>query len=92
MDKQHIENIQNFIGRKIQKARNQVENNCPELALKTLGEVEFYTRAATQLGLLSNSFYRSTSKIEGIRVSIDRLRRMDKEVTSRLNKNERRIL
>ncbi len=92
MNKQHIKNIQNFISRKIQKARNQVDNNCPELAAKTLREVEKDIRIGMQVKLLPNIFYRATSRIEGIRVSIDRLRRMDKETTDRLNRNKRRVV
>jgi len=81
MDKQHIENIQNFISRKIQKARNQVDNNCPELALKTLGEVEFYTRASLQLGLLSSSYQDWETEIIGnIQDKIVRLIKIERRI------------
>lgn len=52
MDKRHTENIQDFISRKIQKARNQVDNGTPKLALETLAEVENDIKNGVRIGLL----------------------------------------
>jgi len=74
MDKRHTDNIWNFIERKVQKAENQVDNNCPELAAEILENIENDIRIGIQTGLLPDNYY--AEAIEFIYNKIDRLNKI----------------
>ena len=79
MNKQHTENIHNFIQSKIQKATNLIDNDGFELAFEILKEVETDIRIGMQIGLLSNDFHQIINRIKIVRNETSGLRRIDKE-------------
>ena len=92
MNKQHTENIQRYIRVKLQRAENYIDNNAPELGLDLLTDIEKDIRKGVQYGLLPNDYSGEAERLVRLRDRADSLIKMDKEITSRLNKNERRVV
>ena len=94
MDKRHSENIVKYIQGKLQRAENYIDSNAPELALDLVADIEKDINKGVQTGLLSNpeDYRQETKELVRIRDRAASSIRMDSETTSRLNRNERRIV
>ncbi len=90
MNKQNTKNIQRYIRVKLQRAENYIDNNAPELALDLLADIEKDINKGVRYGLLPNDYKGEAERLVKLRDKADNLIKMDKETTSRLNRNERR--